>query len=86
MYRGPPVTQDEWEEKKVLFDEQTGRILPKRAQISARAWGTREYVLKQFWASYVKDEFDLIIAIQTKADFSCAKAVMDKIGGWEQGD
>ena len=30
------------------------------------------------------DNFDLANAIQTKAEFSYAIAVMDKIGGWEE--
>ena len=44
---------------------------------------TRENVVKQFWTSFVEDKFDVDDAIQTKAEFSYAIAVMDKIGGWE---
>ena len=58
-----------------MFNEKTGRAVAR---------STREYVLTHFWASHVKDEFDLIIAIQTKAEFSCAIAVKDKIQGWEE--
>ena len=47
---------------------------------------TREYVLKQFWVSCVKDEFNLINLIQTEAGFSYAIAVMDRLGGWEEGN
>ena len=43
---------------------------------------TREHVLRQFWQSFVDDRLNLEKAIQTKADFSYAIAVMDKIGGW----
>ena len=34
--------------------------------------------------SFVEDKLDLDNAIQTKAEFSCAIAVMDRIGGWEE--
>ena len=40
---------------------------------------TREYVFRQFWQSFVDDS-----AIQTKAEFSSAIAVVDKFGGWEE--
>ena len=42
--------------------------------------------MKHFWTSFVEDTFDLDNAIQTKAGFSHAIAVMDIIGGWEEGD
>ena len=74
-----------WRAKKIQFDEKTGRTWPN-AQLSARARFTREDVLKQFWQSFVDDRSDLDNAIQTKAEFSWAIAVMDKIGGWEEGD
>ena len=41
------------------------------------ARAAREYVLKLFWASDVKDEFHLANLIQTKAAFLYAAAVMD---------
>ena len=40
--------------------------------------------LKKFWQSSVDDRFDLDNAIQTKAEFSHAIAVMDKLEGWEE--
>ena len=43
-----------------------------------------EYVVKQIWTFFVEDKFDLDIPIQTKAEFSCAIAVMDRIGGREE--
>ena len=46
----------------------------------------REYLFRQFWQSFVDDKCDLENAIQTKAEFSDAIAVMDKIGGWEEGN
>ena len=36
-------------------------------------------------ASFAKDDFDLIHAIETKAKFSHAIVVMDRIGGWKEG-
>ena len=62
MRRGLPISTDEWEKKKIMFDEKTGRAWPQIAQTSAVAKATREYVLEQFWDSHVKDEFDLINA------------------------
>ena len=59
------------------------RVWPN-AVLSARAKFAREYVVKQFWLSFVEDKFDLDSAIQTKAEFSCAIAVMDRIGGLEE--
>ena len=38
-------------------------------------------MMTQFWASFVKDEFDL----KTTAEFSYAIAVMERIGGWKKG-
>ena len=62
MRTSPLISADEWEEKNILFDEKTRRAWPQIAQTSAVAKATRELVLKQFWASHVKDEFDLISA------------------------
>ena len=76
-------SSNEWEEKKDLFDEKTGRIWPN-VTMSSRAKFTREYVVKQFWVCFVEDKFDLDNAIQTKAEFSHATAAMDRIGGWEE--
>ena len=45
---------------------------------------TAEWVLRQFWQSFMEDKFDLENAIQKKAEFSYAIAVMDKIGGCEE--
>ena len=46
---------------------------------TARARFSSEYVLKQFWQFFVDDRVDMDNAIQTKAEFSYASAVMDKI-------
>ena len=82
-YKISPSTTPAQREKKTLFDEKTGGIWPN-AELSERATYTREYFLRQFWQSFVDDRFDLDNAIQTKAEFSCAVAVMDKIGRWEE--
>ena len=37
-------------------------------------------MMTQFWASFVKDEFDL----KTPAEFSYAIAVMERIEGWKK--
>ena len=76
--RMPPISTAEWEEKRALFDEKRGRIRPN-ADFSARAKFTRECVVKRFWYKFDRDN-----AIQTKAEFSCAIAVMDRIGGWKE--
>ena len=62
-YRIPPFSTAEWEEKRAFFDEKTGRVWPN-AELSARAKVTREFVLKQFWLSFVGDKFDLDSVIQ----------------------
>ena len=67
-----------------LFDDKT-RGIATNAEVSERPNITQvnKYILRQFWQSFVDDGFDLENAIQTKAVFSCAIVVMDKIGGWE---
>ena len=82
-YRIPPLTSAAWEDKKILFDEKTGSIWPN-AELSERGKYTREHVLRQCWQSFVDDRLNLEKAIQTKAEFSFAIAVMDKIGGWRE--
>ena len=77
------MTMAAWREKKILFDEKTVRFWTS-AELSERAKFTRAFVLTQFGQSCVNDKFDLDNAIQTKAEFSCAMTVMDKIGGWEE--
>ena len=39
-----------------------------------------------FWLSIVEDKFDLGSAVQAKAEFTHAFAVMDRIGGWKEGE
>ena len=76
----PPMSTEEWEKKKrILFDDKTGRVWPN-AELSERAKFTRECVLRQFWQSFVEDMEN---AIRTNDELSCAIALMDKIGGWE---
>ena len=45
--RLPPISTAEWKEKRILFDEKTGRVWPN-AELSERAQFPREYVLRQF--------------------------------------
>ena len=48
------------------------RRLRERGRISSQAKGpqiTREYVLRQFWQTFVNDRFDLGNATQTKSVF-----------------
>ena len=85
MYRGPPSSTDEWEEKKIPFDEQLRKTWPN-AQLRARVRHARENVLNQFWTSFVEDKLDLEHAVQTKAEFSYVIAMMDRVGDWEEGD
>ena len=73
-HRGPPIRTDAWEEKKVMFDEKAGSACPQVAQIKCRGKGYERIRVKR------------ILAIRTKAEFSYALVVMDKIGGWEEGD
>ena len=76
-----PISTAEWQEKRALVDEMTGRVWPN-AEISARAKFTREYVVKQFWLSFERDKFDLDNAVQTtKAEFSCADGQDRRMGG-----
>ena len=83
MYRVPSICTAECEEQKAFFYAEAMRVWPI-AELGARAKLTREYVVKQFWLSFREDKSDLENAIQTKAELSCAIAVMDKIGGWEE--
>ena len=66
VFRVSPISTEEWEEKKDFFDEKTERIWPN-AELSARAKFTREYVVKQFWTSFVEEKFDL----DSNPDNSC---------------
>ena len=56
---------------------------------SPRAMQMREYTLKEFWEIFVDDRpfgADAIfrqVNVQSKAVFSCAMTLMDKIRGWE---
>ena len=76
MYRVPPFSTAEWEEKKALFDEKTGKVW-RNAELSARAKLER-ICREQFWLSFVEDKFDLDNDIRMKAEFSHVIAVMDK--------
>ena len=67
----------EGNKKPVRWKDRDGRIWPN-TEPSERARFTREYVLSQFWQTFLDDRFDLENAKQTNAVFSYAVAVMDK--------
>ena len=50
--------------------------------MDAEEKSTRETILTQVWSSYDKNEFYVTNLIQTKAEFSYAILVMDRVGGW----
>ena len=81
-YETVPLSSEEWRAMKTQFDIKTGRTWPN-LEPSERAKNTREYVLRQFWQTFVDDRLDLGNATQTKSVFFYAMAVMDKIEGWE---
>ena len=76
------MKKDEWIDRKTLFDEKTGTGWANE-ELSDWSQSTRGAFLKHFWHFFVNDKIDLENAIQTKAEFSYALTVMDKIGGWE---
>ena len=74
-------------EKKKLFDEKAQSDCVTCFHRRGRAKTKRESFLNFFWLAHVKDDLEKVgLAIQTKAEFSCAVTVMDKIGGWEEGN
>ena len=56
-----------------------------RENTSFEVWYLQEKSAREVWASYVKDEIDVIHLIQAKAQFSNAITIMDRIGGWIEG-
>ena len=68
------------------LDQELEDVLERAPGVSNRRppIKTAEWVLRQFWQSFMEDKFDLENAIQKKAEFSYAIAVMDKIGGCEE--
>ena len=57
---------------------------PCKVEPSVEEQYTRGKIPQQLHMSYIEDEFDLTNPIQTKAEFSCAMAVTDKIRGWHE--
>ena len=57
---------------------------------SQGAWHAREYVLNEYWQIFVgdrpvsRDAINSHAHVQSKAVFSYAMTVMDKIGGWRE--
>ena len=65
--QGPSVEHGQMVGKEVFY-ENTGRTLPNE---ELNTWGkcTKEFVLRQFWRSFVDDRLDLDDSIQTKPNF-----------------
>ena len=84
VYKLPPFNVDEWTDNTLLFDEKRDRL--GRNTLDVETKSTRKNILAQRWTSYVKDDFDLISSTHTKAEFSYAIAVLDRVGGWIDGD
>ena len=82
----PQISTDEWLDKKRLFDQKAESDWSQLALMSGRAKAERERFLKHFLVVYVKGELDVGLPLQRNAEFSCAVAVMDKFGGWEEGN
>ena len=82
-YGAFPLTSEEWKAMKTQLDEKTRSTWPN-PEPSERVRFTREYVLRQFWQTFVDDRFDLGNAKRASAMFSSAMALMDKIGGLEE--
>ena len=70
--------------KELLIESKTEIVLPYRVEPNEKEKSTRENVLQEQWVSDVKDEIDVTNYIQTKAELSCAMAVMEKLGGWHE--
>ena len=62
-------------DKKVLFDEQTGQVW-RLLEVVEKA--TREKILVQVWAHFVKEETDLAKSIHP--DRGGAMTVVDRVG------
>ena len=78
-YRLLPMTTAGWEEKRILVDEKTGRVWPN-AELSEGVELTRDYVVRQFWQSFLEDKFELGNAIQTKAERQDRRLGRRKLG------
>ena len=67
--------------RKSLFDARTAIVQSRRAALTEKETVTREKDLKQVFEVHVKGFIDLAKLIRTKAGFSKATMIMDKIGG-----
>ena len=77
-----------WKSRKSKM-EKASRWSWTENEISPRAMQVREYTLKEFWDIFVDDrpfgaeQFFRHVNVQSKAVFSYAMILMDKINGWE---
>ena len=80
----PPSTED-WLEKKIYPDENSGMAWPHEVVLNVGAESLGEKIFAQVWTLHVEDEIDVANLIQTEAELSYAKTVMDRIGCWIEG-
>ena len=85
VYRRPVISTDEWLDKKKLFDKTEGDR-SRQPLLSPKARSIRELFLRCCWVTYVRNELDRGLPFHTNLEFSYAIAVMDVIGGWEEGN
>ena len=86
-FRLPQISTDKGLDKKKIFDEKTGSDWSQLASMNDRAKIQRVPFMRFFKVACVKDELDADgLTFHTKAEFSNAVSVMDKIGGWDEGD
>ena len=79
-FEAVPWTSEEWRAMNAQFEIKTGRAWPN-LEPSERAPNTREYVLREFWQTFVDR---LVLGFATHTNKVHAVAVMDKIEGWEE--
>ena len=85
VYRWPQISTDERLDKKRVFHEKLECDWSQLFLMGERSQADNLF-LESFWVANVKDESDTGWPFQTKAEFSYDVAVMDKIGGWEEGE
>ena len=83
-----PKIEREWKRRKHKMEKGLKRAWAEN-EYFPRAMQLREYTLKEFWEIFVDDRpfgADAIfrqVNVQSKAAFSFAMTLMDKIRGWE---
>ena len=91
------MTMEKWKERKDVMEYLNDRTWPYHS-MSAYAMKIRTTVLNRFWSKHISDKNGLRgdrppyvknhgrwpFAAVPKATFSCAMAVMNKVGGWSE--